>query len=655
MMNVRLQLSTEASDALAATRAESINARTETVPIEWVIPMVGGLDEANKIREWLKASYGDINGERFVVVDGQSCLEVTQYVRLCDVAKLATEHARNAWLNFKKLSTVEEAVAGKAVPPTLPKGDADGDGAPLPPPSHGAGGGGGGLAAAAGTVGLPAMGSGGPGTVLPGATVKQENVGDEKEDRAFKALRRAFNEEGFCCTDGIITKVLNLTDAERGYFLHYMPRRVKTEQQAVGFGVRLLAEIENNGEIMDGWYACHKRDRDGGFPLMTEHQAMRAATLMTLGTEFKFSPSDFLLALRFSTDAYDELINDITMDHCGGRNSEKRGRFIAGRLAEDERGQGKNAATFWWKDAGSCPMVLNNKLVGEVLSEMYGNRPRMPWRREQSRPRDGARADGETMEDYIQRLAHRRPARTSLVDHGSRLTGRDRRNAEVNGMLSPRSRDGLLKLDKDGLRRRVTKLRTARFNDDLVDALDEKNLLRMARLTMDKQIMFIEMYGSKGGAPARDVNAHVGYALGQFLHLLERGIEDAELHRLRDLTEDGVEVRLGECLHHARGGCRFAEDCKYAHVGEVGSFLRDTEKRLRVDELRGDGGRDSRRRRCDEEVHDDRTVEERINDELPVDRQGRRTLRQGRWDRRHDGQGGDGDRQRAPMDEGDDA
>ena len=127
-----------------------------------------------------------------------------------------------------------------------------------------------------------------------------------------------------------------------------MPRRAKTEQMADGFGVRLLAEIENNADIMDGWYACHKRDQDGGFPLLTEYQAMRAATVMTLCTEFKFSPNDYLLMLRFSTDAFDELINEITIDHCGNRNSERRGRFIAGRLAEDERGQGKNGVSFWW-------------------------------------------------------------------------------------------------------------------------------------------------------------------------------------------------------------------------------------------------------------------------------------------------------------------
>ena len=120
---------------------------------------------------------------------------------------------------------------------------------------------------------------------------------EERDDRAFRALRRAFTEEGFCCTDAIIRKVLTLKDAARGYFLHYMPRRVKTEAMADGFGVRLLAEIENNADIMDGWYACHKRDQDGGFPLMTENQAMRAATMMTLGTEVKFSPNDYLLML----------------------------------------------------------------------------------------------------------------------------------------------------------------------------------------------------------------------------------------------------------------------------------------------------------------------------------------------------------------------
>ena len=71
-------------------------------------------------------------------------------------------------------------------------------------------------------------------------------------------------------------------------------------------------------------------------------------------------------------------------------------------------------------------------------------------------------------------------------------------------------------------------------------------------------------------------------------------------------------------------GYRWGEAAKRM-FGEPGAYLRDTEKRLRVDELRGDGGRDSRRRRWDTEVVDNRTVEERINDELPVDRDGRRT------------------------------
>ena len=91
---------------------------------------------------------------------------------------------------------------------------------------------------------------------------------------------------------------------------------------------------------------------------------------IVLGTEFKFTPNDFLLSLRFSTHGFDEMVNEITVAECGNRATERRGRYIANRLVEDERGQGKNGACFWWMDGDATPMVLNNKVVGEVLSEM---------------------------------------------------------------------------------------------------------------------------------------------------------------------------------------------------------------------------------------------------------------------------------------------
>ena len=64
---------------------------------------------------------------------------------------------------------------------------------------------------ATGTLGMPAMGNGGQGTVPQSSTVKSEPDAEEKDDRAFRALRRAFTEEGFCCTDAIIEKVLRST------------------------------------------------------------------------------------------------------------------------------------------------------------------------------------------------------------------------------------------------------------------------------------------------------------------------------------------------------------------------------------------------------------------------------------------------------------
>ena len=124
-------------------------------------------------------------------------------------------------------------------------------------------------------------------------------------------------------------------------------------------------------------------------------------------------------------------------------------------------------------------------------------------------------------------------------------------------------------------------MRTPQFSDELVGSLDMKNLERLVILEGDMQVLFAQMYGSKGEGPVRDVQRHFAHAVNDFRALLHRGTSEYELGRLRGLAADGNKIRIGECDGWAKEGrCQYGDRCLYWHVGAGGGQTRDTEKRV---------------------------------------------------------------------------
>ena len=274
-------------------------------------------------------------------------------------------------------------------------------------------------------------------------------------------------------------------------------------------------------------------------------------------------------------------------------------------------------------------------------------------------PVHGARRESKGLDDYfLSRYSEMRRQGDGgkygtfqqQIGFGERVPLDQLRFANTPGVVSPGDRDFAKHLSEEQLRKLITTVRTPQFTDELVGSLDMKNLERLVILEGDMQVLFAQMYGSKGDGPIRDVQKHFAHAVGDFRALLHRGTSEYELGRLRSLASDGNKIRIGECDGWAKEGrCLYGDRCLYWHVGAGGGKARDIEKRVqhqygkyrgsdrgpgRFGRFRGDGPSPP------PAPVDPRSLEARLADELPVDRHGRWTVPRG-------GRGGDGGRGRS--------
>ena len=111
---------------------------------------------------------------------------------------------------------------------------------------------------------------------------------------------------------------------------------------------------------------------------------------------------------------------------------------------------------------------------------------------------------------------------------------------------------------------------TPTWTEDIRNALDERNILRLKCLPLHWQRHVMFTYSS--GGDVRDLQKHVSGTIGGVRRLIFGGMTRTEAERLQDLAATGVRVSYMPCHQYGeRDSCRYGESCTHPHVeGYVG-------------------------------------------------------------------------------------